>query len=205
MSGGGMGAGGGAASGAMMGSVVPGIGTAIGAIAGGLMGALGGGLSGAQQSQAQKQAAMGTMMAANGNGAGIPHILQAASSLAPSSTPDFSAGGMDPSQWSFSMPDATPMMPPPPAPAPVAGQGSANTMTQNPNQIPSIPQAPAWQQALASTATTMDAIARNRPQQVQSGAGPHLFVPQGGRAPTIAAPIARAPSPIERYAMMLRR
>jgi len=189
----------GAASGAMMGAPAGGIGAIPGAILGGLMGALSGGASSSAQEQAKQQAVMGASMAANGNGAGIPHILNAATALSPSK--DFDSTSFDPNQWSFT----NAMQPATPSPAPMAGQGTANGMTTNPAAIPSVSAPSAMQQALASTAMTMDAIAKNRPQQVQSGSGPHLFIPQGERPPTLGAPIARAESPLQRYALMLRR
>ena len=200
-----MGAGSGALSGASMGSMAGPWGAAIGALAGAVMGGIQGSQQGAQQDRAKSQAAMGAAMAANGNG-GIPQILNGASqfSSAPSAPgPSFNPQGFDSSDWSFSMPPTAPAAAP--AAPPVAGQGTANGMTQNPGTIPSVTAPSAIQQALASTAMTIDAISRNKPQQVQSGSGPHLFIPQGVRPPTLAAPIARAESPLQRYALMLRR
>jgi hypothetical protein len=49
-----------------------------------------------------------------------------------------------------------------------------------------------------------DMMTKNRPQPATAPA-PHMFIPQGGRPPTFGAPVARGASPLERFALMLRR
>jgi hypothetical protein len=94
--------------------------------------------------------------------------------------------------------------------APVGGPaaGIIGGTAQPGMTVPQIPQPSAINQALSNIATTQEQMAKmqaldrsNRPQ----AQAPHFFIPQGGKAPSIGAPIARGPSPLERYAMMLRR
>jgi hypothetical protein len=67
-----------------------------------------------------------------------------------------------------------------------------------------IPSPSAMNQALANTALVQKMGMQARPQPATAPA-PHMFIPQGGKPPTFGAPVARGASPLERFALMLRR
>jgi hypothetical protein len=199
--GGAQGALGGATTGATIGSIIPGIGTAIGAGIGALGGGLLGGIQGAQQNN---MAASGAAKLAQGDQSGLPAILQAATmakgSAGPGSMDALLGPEVDPSFFKFgagglpAAQAAAGMTPPAATPAP-------GTQTA---PVPMIQPQPAWKEALAATAMTQDMLMKSRPRPGQAPE-PHLFIPQGVKAPTFGSPVTPRVSPLQAYAAMLRR
>ena len=206
----------GASTGAMIGSIIPGIGTAIGGAVGALGGALAGGLGGSAQEQKAKQmAAMGATqsMAMNNPQAGVPKLLESAAQFAPrpgqggSAMDDVMAkvgAGYSPDAGMGSWIQGGYTPPTAPIAQPQTGGTAQNNMT--PGQIPQVEPPNPWMQGLAGVAMTQDMLMKQqamRPKPQPSS--PNLFVPQGMRAPTLGSPLPRSESPLQRYAMMLRR
>lgn len=86
-----------------------------------------------------------------------------------------------------------------------ATMAQAASIASPPPTTPPIPEPDAWKQALASGAMVGDAMMRRPLPQPAPAESPRLFVPQGVRPPQVGFQIPRGPSPLERFALALRR
>lgn len=161
-----------------------------------------GGAAGGGMMSSILPSAIGSMMSTMGNSQqGIPALLAGAAQNLPGSVPQIgpdlasAVPGMlqDPTHL---FPDVTLLQPPG-----MAGPGPAAT----PPGVPPIPPTPAWKQALSASAQVQDMMMKGQNNRPANAPAPHFYIPQGVKPPSFGAPLAKGPSPLEKYALMLRR